>query len=61
MREAAKNSRVVAKDKVALLAAMSIASELHGERETLKLSGKQHHVRIDDILARLDKALATLP
>ena len=61
MREAAENSRVVAKDKVAILAAMSIASELHGERETLQLSGKQHAGRIDDILARLDHALSILP
>jgi cell division protein ZapA len=57
MREAAQNSRVVARDKVAILAAMSIASELHGEKETLQLSGKQFEARIDDILARLDSAL----
>lgn len=61
MREAAQSSRVVAKDKVAILAAMSIASELHGERETLRKSGRQHEGLIDDILARLDKALAIRP
>ncbi|UCG61984.1 MAG: cell division protein ZapA [Candidatus Zixiibacteriota bacterium] len=57
MREAAKDSRVVARDKVAILAAMSIASELHGEKETREHSGEQYDARIDDILARLDKAL----
>lgn len=58
MKEAAKNSRVVAKDKVAILAAMSIASELHGEKEKVQLSGEQFEARIDGILARLDSALS---
>ena len=58
MREAAKNSRVVARDKVAILAAMSIASELHGEKESLQHSGEQFEARIDDMLARLDSALS---
>jgi cell division protein ZapA len=61
MREAAQNSRVVARDKVAILAAMSIASELHGEKEALQNSGEQAEVQLDNILARLDKALARLP
>ena len=61
MKEAAENSRVVARDKVAILAAMSIASELHGEKETLTQSGKKHDVRIDNMLARLDEALTSLP
>lgn len=58
MREAAKDSRVVAKDKVAILAAMSIASELHGEKESVQHSGQQFKAQIDDILARLDYALS---
>ncbi|UCE25644.1 MAG: cell division protein ZapA [Candidatus Zixiibacteriota bacterium] len=61
MREAAKDSRVVARDKVAILAAMSIASELHGEKQTRRSSGGQIDARIDNLLARLDKALGSLP
>lgn len=61
MKEAAGSGRIVARDKVAILAALSIASELHGERDTRKMSGKQYDKRIDDILTRLDKALSNLP
>ncbi len=60
MREAAQNSRVVARDKVAILAAMSIASELHGEKENLQQSGVHFESQIDSMLERLDNALSDL-
>ncbi|UCD63399.1 MAG: cell division protein ZapA [Candidatus Zixiibacteriota bacterium] len=61
MKETAKTSRVASRDKVAILAAMSIASELHAEKATLRQSGKQFDHRIDAILKRLDAALKDLP
>ena len=61
MKEAAKSSRAVARDKVAILAAMSIASELHGEKESLQQSGSHFESQIDSMLKRLDGALANLP
>ncbi|MEW6413005.1 MAG: cell division protein ZapA [Candidatus Zixiibacteriota bacterium] len=60
MKEAAQSSRVVARDKVAILAAMSIASELHDAKETGQLSGERVESRLDGLLSRLDKVLSEL-
>ena len=60
MKQVAETSRVAARDKVAILAAMSIASELHEQKDSLKTSGKHSDGRIDKMLARLDGALKNL-
>ncbi len=59
MRETAEGSRVKARDKVAILAAMSMASELLVGSEQIKQGGQRFDVELDAILARLDKALLT--
>ncbi len=61
MKEAAESSRVIARDKVAILAAMSIASELHDAKETGQHSGQRIESRIDSLLTRLDQVLSELP
>ncbi|MFQ6008737.1 MAG: cell division protein ZapA [Candidatus Zixiibacteriota bacterium] len=57
MKEAAKVSRIQARDKVAILAAMSIASELL--EKSVQLSSTEHNTDsiLDGLLTRLDEAL----
>ncbi|MFQ5452770.1 MAG: cell division protein ZapA [Candidatus Zixiibacteriota bacterium] len=57
MKEVAKSSRVVSRDKVAILAAMSIASELYENKDSMKLSKVHINSKIDNILNRLELAL----
>lgn len=56
MKEVAKNSRIAGRDKVAILAAMSIASELHEKTEKLDHLNEQINTQVDGILERLDQA-----
>ncbi len=57
MKEIAENSRIKARDKVAILSVMSIASELMDKNEEIKT----YKVSIDDqfesLLTRLDNVL----
>jgi len=57
MKDIAENSRVKSKDKVAILTAMSIASELYEKKEILDQSDKVADDRIDKIITLLDNAL----
>ena len=58
MRETAKASRIKSRDKVAILAAMSIASEFYEKKEQLSRATVQLDGRLDGLLQRLDTALA---
>ncbi|HKK19860.1 MAG TPA: cell division protein ZapA [candidate division Zixibacteria bacterium] len=58
MKETARSSRVAARDKVAILAAMSIASELYENKDRLDESQAHLGDRIDSMIERLDRALA---
>ena len=57
MKETAKNSRVAARDKVAILAAMSIASEFYENNESKEDIQKQFSSKIDNLISRLDSVL----
>lgn len=61
MKETASSSRVASRDKVAILAAMSIASELHENKEALQHSTEHIDARLQKIIARLDSALSRQP
>lgn len=58
MKEAAQASRVQARDKVAILAAMSIASELLERSSSVSLAERDAHSALDRVLAGLSEALA---
>ena len=58
MKETARSSRVAARDKVAILAAMSIASQLYENRDQLQQSQAHLGHHIDSMIERLDRALA---
>ena len=58
MRDVARVSKSQARDKVAILTAMSIASELHSKGEENQFSQRSVHDRIDSLISRLDKALS---
>lgn len=53
MREAAHSSRVAGRDRVAILAAMSIASELLELREQLNQLQAQTEIQADRLLEKL--------
>ncbi|HUV30210.1 MAG TPA: cell division protein ZapA [Acidobacteriota bacterium] len=57
MRDVATRSRFQARDKVAILAAMSIASELLEKSEDVSQFEEQQSVGLDRLLARLDGAI----
>lgn len=57
MKETAKNSRVAARDKVAILAAMSIASEFYENNDSKNEFQKQFSSKIDNLISRLDSVL----
>jgi hypothetical protein len=54
----AQTTGIRARDKVAILAALSLASELLEATESQNLEHNSVGPRIDSLLARLDKALA---
>lgn len=58
MRDVARVSKSQARDKVAILAAMSIASELHSKGEESQFSVNSVQNRVDSLISRLDKALS---
>jgi len=57
MREIAQISRSKARDKVAILTALSIASELVEKRDQLNNVETDHSNSVDSLLNRLDAAL----
>jgi cell division protein ZapA len=57
MREAALHSRVHARDKVAILAALSIASELHERDEQVSTVKSDRDDRIDQMIVQLESML----
>lgn len=57
MKEVARVSRSHARDKVAILAAMSIASELYEKGSSLESFEESYQSRLDSLLGKLDKAL----
>lgn len=57
MKETAKNSRINSRDKIAILAAMSIASEYYEKENNLESLDFQNNNRLKSIVKRLDKVL----
>ena len=57
MKETAKSSRVAARDKVAILAAMSIASELYENKESSVITTSGIDSQIDSLIVRIDNLL----
>ncbi len=57
MKETAENSRINSRDKIAILAAMSIASEYYEKENTLKSLNFQNNARVKSIVKRLDRVL----
>lgn len=58
MTEVAKQTSLHARDRVAILAALSIASELHEHRRKLDESSSDVDVRVSEAIAKLDAVLA---
>ncbi len=58
MKEAAKSSQVKVRDRVAILAAMSIASEFYEKAESLNSYEQGYDSRLDAVISQLDAALA---
>jgi cell division protein ZapA (FtsZ GTPase activity inhibitor) len=61
MQEAAADQRSFGRDKVAILAAMSIASELHERSDELMATQRLVRQRVDQLLDRLDSTLNDSP
>ena len=57
MKEIATSSRVAARDKVAILAAMSIASEFYDNNDSKDELQVQYSSKIDNLISRLDSVL----
>ncbi len=57
MNDIAKTSRVKSRDKVAILATLSIASELHEKNEIINRGNQEFELQLDSVVARLDSAL----
>ncbi len=57
MNDIAKASRIKARDKVAILATLSIASELHEKNEMINRGSNEYETQLDSIITRLDNAL----
>ena len=59
MNDIARTSRVKSRDKVAILATLSIASELHEKDEIISRGNKEYEAQLDSIMTRLDTALGS--
>jgi len=57
MKDTARSSKIAARDKIAILAALSIASELFELREEESSSEIKYDERIDSLINRIDKVL----
>lgn len=58
MKEVAEASQVKVRDRVAILAAMSIASEFYEKAESLNSYEQEYDSRLDAVISQLDAALA---
>lgn len=58
MKQVASDSGIASRDRVAILAALSIASELYEQSEKVDSMGGEFDTRVDSILLRLDQAIA---
>ena len=58
MRDASQDSRIKGRDKIAILAAMSIASEMYDYSKELETSKDLVNTRVESLLKRLDSVLA---
>jgi cell division protein ZapA len=58
MNDVARSSPVKSRDKVAILTAMSLASELYEKKTRLETQDRDLDARIESVLTRLDDALA---
>lgn len=59
MNDIARTSRVKSRDKVAILASLTIASELHEKNEIISQGNKEYETQLDSIMSRLDSALGS--
>jgi len=59
MNDIAKTSRVKSRDKVAILATLSIASELHEKNEIINRGNLEYETQLDTLVTRLDDALGS--
>jgi cell division protein ZapA len=57
MNDIARTSRVKSRDKVAILATLSIASELHEKNDIINHGYDEYEKRLDLLVDRLDDAL----
>ncbi len=57
MKEVAQMSRAQSRDKVAILAAMSMASELQDQSDELSVADTRFGPRLDALISKLDAAL----
>jgi cell division protein ZapA len=57
MQEVARQSRSKARDKIAILTALSLASELLEYTEKLEQTSSKQNNSLDGLLAQLDRAL----
>jgi cell division protein ZapA len=57
MQEVARQSRSKARDKIAILTALSLASELLEHTEKLEQTSSKQNNSLDGLLAQLDRAL----
>jgi cell division protein ZapA len=60
MNQVAEVSRVKSREKIAILAALSIASELSDEKQSAGGVSKDFETRIDSMLARLKQSLSAV-
>lgn len=58
MKETAEKSQIKSRDKVAILAAMSIASEYYEKSNLVKELDGQDNQRVKSLVKQLDKVLA---
>ena len=58
MKDIAASSRVKSRDKVAILTAMSMASELYEKTELLDSSGGKVSLKVERIIIQLEQALS---
>lgn len=59
MQDVARQSRSQARDKIAILTALSLASELLEQSDRVQQISGQSESSLDDMLARLDEALSS--
>ena len=58
MQNVARQSRSKARDKIAILTALSLASELLEQTDKLDLATSESSASLDTLVARLDEALS---